>query len=126
MKKAGFLKLWPALVGIAVISFLAKVTDYVLWSHKSNEQYLDEIINNHTEEKLSSMLVEQWRQSASDADAISPEEWRRIEVGLSACIQQRIKEYKTSGDQYLKMRLDSNTPMVLADRFLRECGVNND
>jgi coproporphyrinogen III oxidase len=107
---------------IFVVALLAAVVGAIFYKPaKTNGMYLQELIDTGTVKKLSERLVAQLRASPDTKD-FKESDWKRIEEGLSECMAKEAATYEASGDPYLQVRANMETPTILANRFLKACG----
>lgn len=108
---------------LSLVALLAAIVGAALFkSAKTNRVYLRELIETKTIERTAFEFTARLRASQSSND-ISSAEWQRIEEGLRKCIVNQATIYITSDDTYLSQRANSETPTILASRFLQACGV---
>jgi hypothetical protein len=108
-------------IHLAIVSVLAgTISAFIYKPSKTNRAYLLELVGNQTMEKTAAALVSQLR--AVPGTNYTPTEWRRIEAGLSACLDREARLYAASADPYLGARANADSPTILARRFLKTCG----
>jgi hypothetical protein len=112
------------LVGsIIVVSILAGVVNAVFFEpHKTNGEYLQEIIKSRTLEKTAMGIGEKYHAMNPNAK-IDEAELVKFEENLSQCLTKKANEYALSNDPYLNQRADKNSPTILAKKFLKECNA---
>jgi hypothetical protein len=114
---------WRYLVHVLVIALLGSVASAILYKPaKTNDAYLQELIDTRTVTALSAKLVAQMRAAPENKD-FTDSDWNKIEKGLAECMLKHATEYATSNDPYLNARSNRETPTILASRFLKACGA---
>ena len=114
---------WRQLGHILLVSFLAAIAGAIFYKPaKTNSMYLSEILENNVLEQTAARLVTQLRASPDTRDN-KESDWRKIERGLSECLLKKATEYAASNDPYLSARANTETPTILANRFLKACGA---
>lgn len=114
---------WWLFGQILLIALLASIVSAVAWKPtKTNGMYLDELIESRTLEKTAAELISRLRSSPETKD-FTQSDWQQMESGLSLCSVKQAKAYAASSEPYLRERANTETPKILANRFLKACGA---
>ena len=114
--------------GISLSTLLSMCVLYLVYTtmfppyqpEKTNRSYLKELIQSDYIEKTAAALVDKTKQIET-ADTLNY--WEMIENRLSECMVKEAKKLLASGDPYLDERANKETPVILAERFLKACGA---
>ena len=84
---------------------------------QTNREYLADVIEHQIGRRTAEKLV------TSTVPPVPAEIIKQVEDSLAACMTAAAKRYAESGDSYLSLPADTNTPTILTERLTSACGL---